>query len=294
MANLALALLVLRHLANHPHNTVALDDLALIAYFFDAGPNFHINFACLLRLYTETRSWHCQTRQLLLSDARRNDTQDQRPGATRLTLLMPSSTIFVELDLLRANGNRYNRATMPVRPEDSLAKMIASLKETTGRTLEEWRLVISQTGLLKHGEVVSFLKSEHGITHGYANQIALNRNTEPPQAYADPLVAVFHRKELARQIYDLLMAKISMFGPDVDVAPKKAYISIRRKKQFAILQPAAGRLDVGINLPGTEANGRLEPAGSFNAMVTHRVRVGSVQEVDADLIEWLTSAYDAS
>ncbi len=292
MANLALALLVLRHLANHPHNTVALDDLALIAYFFDAGPNFHINFACLLRLYTETRSWHCQTRQLLLSDARRNDTQDQRPAATRLTLLMPLTSIFVDLGLLTAVGNHYNRATMPVRPENSLAKMIASLKETTGRTLEEWRDLIAQKGLIKHGEVVSFLKSEHGITHGYANQIALNRYAEPVKADADPIAAVFDRKELARQIYDAVMDKITEFGPDVDVAPKKAYISIRRKKQFAILQPAASRLDVGINLPGTEPTSRLEPSGSFNAMLSHRVRVGSVAEIDTELVTWLKAAYE--
>lgn len=291
MANLALALLVLRHLANHPHNSVALDDLALIAYFFDAGPNFHINFACLLRLYTETRSWHCQTRQLLLSDARRNDTQDLRPGATRLSLLLPSSMKLIDLGLKHASANRYNRATMAIRPEESLAKVIASLKDTTGRTLEEWRLVISQMGLMKHGEVVSYLKSEHGITHGYANQIALNRYAEPVQADADPLMAIFHKKELGRQIYDSLMTQIIAFGSDVDVAPKKAYISIRRKKQFAILQPAANRLDVGINLPGFEGTGRLEASGSFNAMVSHRVRVGSVQEVDAELIAWLRSAY---
>jgi hypothetical protein len=47
-----LSLLVLRHLANHPYNPVALDDLALIAYFFDAGSNFHINFARIVRLYS--------------------------------------------------------------------------------------------------------------------------------------------------------------------------------------------------------------------------------------------------
>ena len=181
---------------------------------------------------------------------------------------------------------------MAVRPEDSLAKMIASLKETTGRTLDEWRELITQKGLLRHGEVVSFLKSEHGVTHGYANQIALNRNPEPVQVDVDPISVVFDKKDLARQIYDALISEISSFGPDVDIAPKKAYVSIRRKKQFAILQPAVGRLDVGINLPGLDPTGRLEASGSFNAMLSHRIRVASAAEVDPELIAWLRSAYD--
>lgn len=40
--------------------------------------------------------------------------------------------------------------------------------------------------------------------------------------------------------------------------------------------------------------GRLEASGSFNAMFTHRVRVGGVKEVDAELIRWLRQAYDGA
>jgi hypothetical protein len=40
------------------------------------------------------------------------------------------------------------------------------------------------------------------------------------------------------------------------------------------------------------AKGRLEASGSFNAMCTHRVRVASLKEVDAELVGWLKQAYD--
>ena len=65
------------------------------------------------------------------------------------------------------------------------------------------------------------------------------------------------------------------------LAPKKAYVSLRRRKQFGCLQPStATRFDVGINLKGVAPAGRLEASGSFNAMVSHRVRVSDVKEVD--------------
>jgi hypothetical protein len=86
---------------------------------------------------------------------------------------------------------------------------------------------------------------------------------------------------------------VSGFGKDVEFAPKKAYVSLRRSKQFGLIQPSTKtRVDVGINLKGRPAGERLEASGSFNAMVSHRVRVTAAKEVDAELIAWLREAYD--
>ena len=84
-------------------------------------------------------------------------------------------------------------------------------------------------------------------------------------------------------------------GGDLEVAPKKAYVSLRRNKQFGIIQPSTKtRVDVGINLKGEPAQGRLEESGSFNAMVSHRVRVSDPKEVNKELLGWLRQAYDLS
>jgi hypothetical protein len=182
---------------------------------------------------------------------------------------------------------------MPVRPEESLEKMVASLGEKTGKTLDEWKAIVSAKGLVKHGEIMSLLKGEYGVSHGYANQIALRCKPEPAAEEAkDPIEGIFAKKEEAKELYDLLITKIMTFGPDVDLGPKKAYVSVRRSKQFAILQPAASRLDVGIHLPGTEPAGRLEASGSFNAMLSHRVKVSEPIAIDDELIGWLRAAYD--
>ena len=89
------------------------------------------------------------------------------------------------------------------------------------------------------------------------------------------------------------MTKIAAFGKDVDLSPKKAYVSLRRSKQFGLIQPStATRLDVGLNLKGVAPKGRLEASGSFNSMCTHRVRLESVKDVDAELVAWLKQAYE--
>jgi hypothetical protein len=70
---------------------------------------------------------------------------------------------------------------------------------------------------------------------------------------------------------------------------------LRRSKQFGLIQPTTtDRLDVGVNLKGTPPKGRLEASGSFNAMVTHRVRVTHARGIDAELLGWLKAAYDAA
>jgi predicted transport protein len=184
-------------------------------------------------------------------------------------------------------------------PEEMEATMVQNLADKTGKTLAQWLQLVAASGQAKHGEIVKHLKAEHGVTHGYANLIAHRALAAagPAPAGGDDLVAAQYAgiKAALRPVYDALMKAIGAFGSDVEVAPKKAYVSLRRSKQFAIIQPStATRVDVGINLKGTAPTGRLEESGGFNAMVSHRVRVSAVEDVDAELVGWLRKAYESS
>lgn len=187
---------------------------------------------------------------------------------------------------------------MAKSPEASLNTMIANLKENTGKSLDQWVKIAAASKLSKHGEIVSFLKDNQGLTHGYANLVAHSLlKSAASDAAPDDLVASQYAgsKASLKPIYDSLIAAISKFGADVELAPKKAYVSVRRAKQFAIIQPStATRLDVGINLKGAAPTARLEASGSFNAMVSHRVRLESAHQVDTQLLGWLREAYDAA
>lgn len=181
-----------------------------------------------------------------------------------------------------------------------MASMIANMKEKTGKSLEEWIQILAKAGLAKHGEKVNLLKGEHGLTHGYANMIVHFEKQEAaggPPAEEDLVAGQYAGKEGLKPIYEALMAAVRGFGEGLDESPKKAYVSLRRKKQFALFQPStASRLDVGINLKGVAVAGseRLEASGSWNAMCSHRVRLTDVSQVDAELVEWLRAAWEAA
>ncbi len=96
-----------------------------------------------------------------------------------------------------------------------------------------------------------------------------------------------------RKTYDGLLGKISKFGSDVTVSPTNSYISILHKgRKFAIVQVTSDRMDIGIKLKGMPAKGRLEEPGTWNNMVTHRVRIDDPKQIDAEVISWLHQAYD--
>jgi hypothetical protein len=188
---------------------------------------------------------------------------------------------------------------MAKSPEEMRKAMLESLKEKTGKSLPDWLKLIRAGKFAKHGEIMKFLKGEHGVSHGYANQIALaaTRPADAPEPGSDALVDAQYAgaKAALRPLYESVIALVAKFGSDVDISPKKAYVSLRRSKQFAILQPStATRLDVGIQLKGQATTLRLEASGSFNAMVSHRVRLESAKDVDAELAGWLKKAYEGA
>ena len=170
------------------------------------------------------------------------------------------------------------------KTDDAAATMIANLEAKTGKTFAQWLDVARRSGADKHAQIVKFLKTEHGLTHGYANMIALKAR-EPAGASgenADLVAAQYSGAKAALlPIYEAIAAAVEKFGQDVEIAPKKTYVSLRRSKQFALVQPStATRVDVGINLKGTPATARLEKSGSFNAMVSNRVKDTSPADVD--------------
>jgi Domain of unknown function (DUF4287)/Domain of unknown function (DUF5655) len=175
--------------------------------------------------------------------------------------------------------------------DDATATMVANFPAKTGRSLDDWLELVRASGLTRHGEIVSMLKAEHGMSHGFANLTALRALNPADAAADDPLDGIYAgAKAPLRPLHQAVVSVARGFGPDVELAPKKSYVSVRRAKQFATVGPASGgRIEVGLNLAGRESGGRLEPT---SGMCTHRVRVASEAELDEELRGWLREAYD--
>ncbi|MEO5947800.1 MAG: DUF4287 domain-containing protein [Chitinophagaceae bacterium] len=184
-------------------------------------------------------------------------------------------------------------------PDDPVGRatqtQIANIEKNTGKKLEQWIAIVNKSGFAKHGELVSFLKDKHGFTHGNANVLvhfAKQSHAGAIENSDDLVTEQYKGKEKLKPWYDKIMAEVNKFGKDVELAPKKAYVSLRRKKQFAIIQPSTkDRLDVGLNIKGVKASGIVEDGKKWNAMCTHRIRVEDAKTLNKDLISWIKKAY---
>ena len=173
-----------------------------------------------------------------------------------------------------------------------------TIQAKTGKTPEDFRVLAAKKGLTQYGEIMAWLKADYGLGHGHANVIAqlIVHHDEPKVTPADRVAKQFAGdREKWRKPYDALLAKLNKFGPDVAVASTDTYISLLRgSKKFGIMQISRERMDIGIKLKGVKPTDRLEAAGKWNAMVTHRVRITSPKEIDKEVIAWLKQAYEAA
>jgi predicted transport protein len=180
--------------------------------------------------------------------------------------------------------------------DKSLQTMIDNLFAATGKTLDEWIEIVRKENFVKHGEMLTYLKQIHGLTHGYANLIAhkvKGSDAGSAENVDDLITKQYTGKEHFFPLYQHLIRSISAFGPDVEIAPKNAYVSVRRKKQFAMLIPATkSRFEIGVNLKDQETLGALEKITSANAMCSHKINLNAGQEPDAEILNWLKKAYD--
>lgn len=183
--------------------------------------------------------------------------------------------------------------------DKAIETQIRNIEAKTEKSLDELIQLGLATGLTKHKELHDFFAKEFGLTYGNANTLAImtRDKLKGPAGEEENFVDAQYEGKKAglRPVYDALIAAIESFGDDVEIAPKRTYVSLRRKKQFGLIQPStATRVDVGLNMKGVEPAGRLEKSGSFNSMVSHRVRLSDAADVDEELIGWLRQAYDMS
>ncbi len=178
--------------------------------------------------------------------------------------------------------------------DKALETMIANLPEKTGKALNEWFSVLSEHTFDKHSQGVALLKSQYGVTHGFANTIVtLYKQQDAPQV--DLVETQYRGKTVLLPVYDALIQIVSQFGSDVTITPKKTSVSVIRKYQFALIKPATkSRVDLGLKLKGVEVQGRLEDSGPFGTMCTHRIQLHSLDDIDDDVKRYLALAYDMS
>jgi predicted transport protein len=186
--------------------------------------------------------------------------------------------------------------------EKAQETQLKNIQTKTGKTLVELSQLIQASGLTKHGEIRGMLQRNLGLGYGDANALvhALSnpdgeRAAQAQGASTDEVVDEIYRGPKAdlRPIHDALMNAIYDFG-EFEIAPKKGYVSLRRKKQFAMIGPATKtQVEVGLNVKGLPDAERLTavPAGG---MCNYKVRLSNLADVDSELLGWIRQAYESA
>lgn len=186
--------------------------------------------------------------------------------------------------------------------DKAFATQLINIEKRTGKSLEELTKIVRASGLTKHGEIRDMLKRDLGMGHGDANTLVHHvlKSDNPDVAAAknlstDEVAAGLYTgaKAPLLPIHEKLMAEINKFG-EFEIAPKKTYISLRRKKQFAMIGPATNtRVEIGLNIKSLTPDERLieQPAGG---MCNYKVKLTDAAEVNAELIAWIKQAFDSA
>ncbi len=176
---------------------------------------------------------------------------------------------------------------------DATATQLRNIEQASGMKLADFVRAVKASGHAKHGQIVAFLKSEHGLTHGNANLIAhrVRQEMEGGPADSGDLLAAQYAggKAALRPIYDRLAGIAEGLGGDVQKVIQKTGVSFRRAKQFALVQaPSAKRVQLGLNFKQPPKDKRVAVAGG---MCTHKVDIAEAGEVDAKVAAWIKTAY---
>ena len=179
-------------------------------------------------------------------------------------------------------------------PTDAAATQLRNIEAATGRSLSDFVEELEATGLAKHGQMVAYLKTTHGLTHGNANLIAhrareaLAGGPPPPDALLDAQYE--GPRQHLRPIFERLADLCLDCGPDVTQVVQKTGVSFRRATQFALVQvPSSKRIQLGLNLDVTPDDERVaEVAG----MCTHRVVLTAPDQVDQSVTTWIRHSYE--
>ena len=175
---------------------------------------------------------------------------------------------------------------------------LENIQKKTSKSLDELAAIVKTSGLTKHGQIRDMLKRELGLGHGDANALTHavlksdGTRAAEDKSENEVLDEIYSSKKAdLRPIHDALMDEIVKFG-EFETLPKKGYVSLRRKKQFAMIGPKTNtRVEVGLNVKDLSPDERLleQPKGS---MCNYIVHVTDANEVDDQLFDWIRKAYE--
>lgn len=193
---------------------------------------------------------------------------------------------------------------------EMLQNWIATLKEKSGRSLDEWMTFIQTSGPAEEKARRDWLKDKHNLGTNTAWWLAERATGKPdaqcedtPEAYlkiAPTYVDAQYagKKQPLRPLYDALLKLGLAVGTESKACPCKTIVPFYRNHVFAQLKPSTNtRIDLGLalaKLPDSKIPKRLIDTGgkAKKDRITHRIPIEKPSDIDPFVEKWLKTAYD--
>jgi hypothetical protein len=181
---------------------------------------------------------------------------------------------------------------------------VATLKEKTGRTLEEWVKFVKKSGPAGDKERKDWLRKEHAFSMYTAGWLVDRANgggddMDSPEAYLEAanrcVEEMYAGKPALRPIHEELLRLGMALGKDVKACPCQTMVPLYRKHVFAQIKPTTRtRIDLGFALGALPATGSLIDTGGYakKDRITHRIPISKVEEITDEVKQWLRTAYE--
>src|SRR5207244_4858694 len=103
-----------------------------------------------------------------------------------------ASMSFPSSSTARGVSSRPDYPASMATVAEALQSQLRNIEASTGRTIDDWVELIRSSGRSRHGEIVPWLKAEHGLRHGTAHRLALTaidrlRAAPAPRSLEDAL-----------------------------------------------------------------------------------------------------------
>ena len=184
-------------------------------------------------------------------------------------------------------------------------KWVSTLKDKTGRSLDDWLALVKQAGPKTEKDQREWLKEEFKLGTNSAWWIAERASgkaseTADPEAYlraAEQYVEQMYsgKKADLRPLYDKLLALGLSMGRDAKACPCETMVPLYRRHVFAQIKPTTQtRIDMGFALGALKAEGRLIDTGGYakKDRITHRIPISVPADIDNEVKRWLRVAYE--
>ena len=182
-------------------------------------------------------------------------------------------------------------------PADMMTSVTDSMKERTGKTLQEWVAAVQSAGVdpLDQKAVRNWLKDQGVLQNtqwAIADAAARAAGWERPsvEGYIDSQFQ--GEKAPLRPVFDALREIIEGLGEDVSVEGRGGYTPFVRKRQFVAIQASTkSRVDLGLRFKQAPDSDLLSTT-SLPGQSTHKLGLTTIEQITDDVRDLIRLAYE--